>query len=537
MVPVNTANAVGDNLIINGGFESGTIAPASTGYENGGVEVTETTYIVANSTSVHPSWVEYGPNSGNYMMVVNAATASDVTIWQQTVSVTPHHDYLWEAYVRSSYAENPAQLLFTANGATVMNPTVNVTSAWTKISGNWNATAGVNSATLRIVDTLHAQSGDDFSIDDIVLLDVTPRSAAITSPAPEGVTITDGTLELGAYLIDDDYDAVQWAVRKGVCTAATNNIIGNVDGMNDTFVWAQVPGDPYKYQFSATRDISSWVDGWYCFVFNPVEDSGESDIRLTRGFYVANDQDGDGDGVNDNVDMCENTTPDTDYDPNWLEPWGTNRWQVQGDFDWYQNKPGAKGVKIATYGHDLDYTYGCNGHQILELLGEEFGSVMNGHWKFGPSSSVIEDFHSDMSDSVLDGRYFIETKSVASNGIAVPSSPLAEGVTYTLKASGTYRFANWGEYGIADAKYNYRSGAYNGGTAGWVNGATWSSPYQYYLQVMTTTGGIGWLEEYNESHLYTATLVGNGSPVSFQILDDAYGDNSGSITVDIYAQL
>jgi len=69
----------------------------------------------------------------------------------------------------------------------------------------------------------------------------------------------------------------------------------------------------YKYSYSVTTDVSSWVPGMYCFIFNPREDSGEEGIRLTREFYIADvngyvsgggqiREDIDGDGVDKNKD-------------------------------------------------------------------------------------------------------------------------------------------------------------------------------------------------------------------------------------------
>jgi hypothetical protein len=109
------------------------------------------------------------------------------------------------------------------------------------------------------------------------------RYAEITKPDVDEVIF--GSADFEAYLLDNDLDAVQWAVRKGTCAAGTNTVFGNVDGHSDPYSWSQT--DTYKYEFSATADTSSWVPGMYCFIFNPREDSGESNIRLTRQFYVA----------------------------------------------------------------------------------------------------------------------------------------------------------------------------------------------------------------------------------------------------------
>jgi len=126
------------------------------------------------------------------------------------------------------------------------------------------------------------------------------RYAEITSPAPDSI-VTD-TLNLGAFLMDNDYDPVQWAVRKGVCTSGVVPVWGNVNGRNDFFTWGVDLGNPYKYNFSSTVNVTTWEEGTYCFIFNPAEDAGESDIRMTEFFKV--NRDTDNDGVYDNIDNC-----------------------------------------------------------------------------------------------------------------------------------------------------------------------------------------------------------------------------------------
>lgn len=141
--------------------------------------------------------------------------------------------------------------------------------------------------------------------------------------------------------------------------------------------------------------------------------------------------------------------------------------------------------------------------------------------------------------SVTDRWKEIETVSVPANNSSGVSSQdnLEKGKEYKLEATGTYKFANWGEYGIADAKFNYRSAAHNGGYPGWVDGSTFPGSLQYYLQVKANGGPLYWIEDYNDAHTYTASFTGDGNVIHFNILDDQYGDNSGNIQVKIFADL
>jgi len=129
----------------------------------------------------------------------------------------------------------------------------------------------------------------------------------------------------------------------------------------------------------------------------------------------------------------------------------------------------------------------------------------------------------------------IETVTVFPNGTNCCSSVLETGKKYRLEASGTYRFANWGEAGIADAKYSLRiQGSYNPGPGPqWISGDVFPVPYTNYLELWVNGIPQDWTGDYI-SHIYSMDYDGDGSPVCFSILDDAYGDNSGSLTVDIY---
>lgn len=239
----------------------------------------------------------------------------------------------------------------------------------------------------------------------------------------------------------------------------------------------------------------------------------------------------DGDGLYGAADICPDTTDDT----TWGVSWGNNRWQVQADADgvlgWYQNKP--KGVSGQL--HEMTYTYGCNGHQILEMLNTELGSVMNGHWKYGLSSSVLEDFYLDMNDGVLDGKYFIETVAVPANkSTNTPSvNPLMLGVNYILKARGT---ANAGDGIEFDADYSYRT----------PTSSTWTdavSTYEYLgdtlLDLKVNDVFVNWDDDtiYNTDYTYWYEMTGTGAPVTFGVYDVYYPNNTGNLYVDIYAQL
>ena len=96
--------------------------------------------------------------------------------------------------------------------------------------------------------------------------------------------VVSGMTDLLAFYADqngDGNDGEQWAVRAGTCAASTNTMFGNVDGKSTLFSWNGA-------DFSASIDTTTVANGSYCFVFNPTEDAGNIDQRLTRTFTIDN---------------------------------------------------------------------------------------------------------------------------------------------------------------------------------------------------------------------------------------------------------
>lgn len=381
-------------------------------------------------------------------------------------------------------------------------------------------------------------NGLELAIDNhrLVIPSLLVRKAEITSPNVNEYVW--GNVDFKAYLEDDDYDSVNWAIRKGTCAANTGTVWGNVDGKNNTFSWTKT--EDYKYEFMFTGDTSILTDGMYCFVFNPIEDAGETDIRLTRQFYVES-PDKDGDGVLDDVDFCPTGTTE---DGAWDEKLGVNRWEVKmynNVLTWYQNKPAKKGNFVATPSkYDIEDTYGCNGHQILQLLKDEFGDSMGGHWKFGLSSSVLMDFIKDVEDGKLDGKYLLWEGLVPatnSTGITTPFNSEI-GTKYLLETSGTYKFANWTDAGIADAKYSLRLPGYTNttGVIAWIDGMDFPAPYTNWLKLWVNGSSPDWNGD-TTSHMYTSEFMGDSNPMIFNIMDDNYSDNVGGLNIKVFGIL
>jgi hypothetical protein len=308
----------------------------------------------------------------------------------------------------------------------------------------------------------------------------------------------------------------------------TESITGQVSG--DLITFATTYDGPYNPGYTAVVTGTIAPDGTM---------SGTSPWEWHTTTGTADpiepvDDDSDNDGVVDGDNVCEDTSADAD----WSVSWGTNRWEVrdnEGVLTWFQNKVGKKGVLTPTAGETIAYTYGCNGHQILALLNEEFGSVMNGHLKYGLSSGLLDEFNKDLNDGVLDGQYYLETVTVPANDVDGVSSltTLLAGKQYALKASGT---ANAGDGIEFDVDYSYRTPT----SVAWTDAV---STYEYLgdtlLDLKVNGGFVNWDDDavYNADHTYWYELTGTGAPVTFLIDDAYYPNNTGNLTVDIYATI
>ena|SRR5680860_21364 len=136
----------------------------------------------------------------------------------------------------------------------------------------------------------------------------------------------------------------------------------------------------------------------------------------------------------------------------------------------------------------------------------------------------------------------IDTVKVYPNGTFYDSSASLEaGENYRIEVNGTISgtYTYWLEglpgAGIADAKYSLRpEGSFNTGPGPkWISGDVLPAPWTHNLELLVNGNSQAW-GSFNPVHTYSIEYVGTGSPVNFNILDGWYGDNSGSLTVDIY---
>lgn len=102
-----------------------------------------------------------------------------------------------------------------------------------------------------------SSSSVHFLVDNPVI--ITPPE--IISPA-ENAEVS-GSVELAVQTYYTDVsDTVDWAVRRGGCSAPAGTVAGDIDGYSDPYSWG-------NNAFSATVETANWGTGKYCFVFYP----------------------------------------------------------------------------------------------------------------------------------------------------------------------------------------------------------------------------------------------------------------------------
>ena len=300
----------------------------------------------------------------------------------------------------------------------------------------------------------------------------------------------------------------------------TWTVTGNVDGNNITFL---IDYDASAYTVNATGTIADLAN-----MSGTAYSPSQTFTWVATGSIALADTDSD--GINDGPDLCP---IDTAADIAWSsEIWGTNRWEVRVDGSsnlvWYQNKP--KGGATPT-GYDIDYTYGCNGHQIIAAIAAATGLDFDGHYKYGPSKSLVEDWHN--------GVYFLETVPVSAlGGVATSTTVLNSNYDYMFKA---YGVADACTSGCADSIWFDPEYSSSDNLVTWVDGV--AVPYTGYgpnlLDLMVNGGFIGWDDDttYNADHTYWYEMTSADAPVSFQVYDVYYPNNDNNLNVDIYVKL
>jgi hypothetical protein len=176
----------GANLITNGGFESGNIGPATSGYTAitvpyppTGVMAATTYAVVTSPYAWHVARTDFPPHSGEFMMMLNGATAPGTSVWQEVVTgLTPGQAYEFSFWGKSWLDSVYATLRTSINGTPIGTDDYPLFGQdWEQFSHIWVADG--TSATINLVDLNLEAGGNDFCIDDLAFSAVVPAPGAI----------------------------------------------------------------------------------------------------------------------------------------------------------------------------------------------------------------------------------------------------------------------------------------------------------------------------------------------------------------------
>ena len=168
------AQILGNNLIVNGDFESGNTGfNSSYNYHPSTAGGVQGIYHIANNPSV---WLSAFANCTDHtvgvgndkMMMVDGSTQTNVPVWNETVNIQPNTNYAFSAWLTSIVSVNPAKLKFSINntqvGKILQADTVNC--KWNQFYVVWNS-GNNTTANISIVNENTIVQGNDFALDDI----------------------------------------------------------------------------------------------------------------------------------------------------------------------------------------------------------------------------------------------------------------------------------------------------------------------------------------------------------------------------------
>lgn len=195
------APAAAANVVTNGNFSAGNTGFSSAytfqvpgQYGNPGTALGEGLYAIdTDANNTHVAWVNLPDHTGDQagLYLIANGSGSDITLWEQTVSVTPNTTYNFSAWtadvcckvpgVASQLAGvSPPSFTFrvidgqTTTTLGAFSPST--FGVWQQFSGQYS-NGGATSLTLRIINLNNLAAGNDLGLDDISFANAVPEPA------------------------------------------------------------------------------------------------------------------------------------------------------------------------------------------------------------------------------------------------------------------------------------------------------------------------------------------------------------------------
>lgn len=160
-------------------------------------------YAVGNNANYyHGALIGFDHTTGTGNFLIADGGVSAVSVWKQTIPVTPNNDYIFSYWLSSLYPTSPASIQVAINGVNIGTPLTapGTLNTWIPGSMSWNSGSNT-SAIIDIVDLNTTFVGNDFGLDDIsftqncnsansFICDVVPGINAINVNKSSDISIT-----------------------------------------------------------------------------------------------------------------------------------------------------------------------------------------------------------------------------------------------------------------------------------------------------------------------------------------------------------
>jgi hypothetical protein len=185
---VSTAQA---NLIVNGDFQTGSLAPSTTVYSQSNDMFAPATWNLTSFDTIHPSWADFYDHThgdGNGVsMILNGTDSGLGPAWQQTVNVTPNTNYRFSGWSATLFDGSPASLEFRVyDGATLVNSNAFFTPGFVAVWQNKELffnSGSASSLSVEVWDTSLQFGGNDYGLDDLSVTAGVPEPSTFATLA------------------------------------------------------------------------------------------------------------------------------------------------------------------------------------------------------------------------------------------------------------------------------------------------------------------------------------------------------------------
>ena len=272
-VTSTTSSLTKPNLIENGDFESGTSGFFSDyGYSTSNTSGAQFAYaVVSNPKNWFVDFVTSTDHSGSgKMLVADGATNPNKVIWSQSLPVENNKQYTFSFWAQNLVASNPAQFQVLINGAPITISPISAAngsaSGWTNITGIWNS-VNATIATIKIIDTNTASSGNDFALDDISFSTPTPKTCNLSTQ----LTITIGGVK----------PITNFSYQTPVCKSGTNPTPTPAIGFTTGGIYSESTGFLSINAVTGEIDLGATTAGTYTVKYSV---AANSENCQTEGF-------------------------------------------------------------------------------------------------------------------------------------------------------------------------------------------------------------------------------------------------------------